>query len=319
MKLFHETTIKFYSKTSSPKICILSDIHFSSQVKDKRLNSITEKIRERNPDYIFIPGDLVDSNDMIAKASEENRLLNWLKSLGEITTVIISKGNHDFYKKPDKKLRFKDDWDICSNSAFVKKVNQLENVHYLDNESYEDKEIYVFGFTLKPEYYSFFDLKRRVTIFHPTNENLNEFLKELDDIDQKLITNLPKDKLKFILVHSPVYLNEYRVQAELEEFDFFVSGHMHNGIVPPVIDELWRSSTGFVSPTHNMLPRNIRTTSKTINNKMVIAGAVTTWHECGGLLHNFNAFYPTYFMTLEFTKSSRYARKPDITKKYLNF
>jgi len=317
MKLFHETKIKFYSKISQPRICVLSDIHFSDQVKNKRLDAIMNKMREKKPDYIFIPGDLIDSNDMISDSKEEERLLNWLKGLGEIATVIISVGNHDVCKKPNVKNRLKGDWEVYENHKFLEKVNALENVFYLNDEKYEDSKIYVLGFTLSPNYYNF--LGQRASVLHPVHEKLDEILSELDNIDQKLITNLPKNKLKFLLIHSPVFLTDHRVKAELAEFDYFVSGHMHNGIVPPVIDELWRSSTGFVSPTHNMLPRNIRTTKKTVADKMIIAGAVTTWHECSGPLHNLNAFYPTYFMTLEFTKNHQYDRKPEITKKYLNF
>ncbi|MBQ6486434.1 metallophosphoesterase [Candidatus Saccharibacteria bacterium] len=316
MKLLHETRINLYSKVAQPKICVLSDIHFSYQVKDARLDLILEKMRELSPDYIFIPGDLIDSNDMIFDKDEENRLLSWLKNLGEIAKVILSVGNHDICRKPTDRHRISGEWEVYENPEFMKKVNALENVFYLNNEKYEDSKIYVLGLTLSPDYYNLLD--QRPSVVHPAHEKLNEILKELDDIDQRLITKLPKNKLKFVLIHSPVLLTDYRVKAELTEFDYFISGHMHNGIVPPIIDELWRSSTGFVSPTRNMLPRNIRTTRKTVEEKLIIAGAVTTWHECSGPLHKLNALYPSYFMTLNFSKDKQYEEKPYIKKKYLS-
>lgn len=319
MKLFHETKIKFYSKKAL-KICVISDIHFSYQVKNEKLDALILKLRERKPDYIFIPGDLIDSNDMIFEKTEEERLLYWLSRLGEIATVILSVGNHDVYKKASKKYKKKtgNSWEIFENLEFIEKVNNLSNVHYLNDEVYEDSRIYVLGFTQKPEYYNF-SSKKHVTVFNPVDEDIEEMLRELDDLDQKKIQNLPKNKLKFALIHSPVYLNEYRVKAELAEFDYFISGHMHNGIVPPVVDEFWRGTRGVVSPTKNMLPAGIRNTIKTTEDKSIIAGAVTTWHECTGLAHNLNAFYPSYFMTLEFLPEDYLKREPEVTKKYLNY
>ena len=317
MKLFHETNIKFYSKTKTPKICVISDIHFSYRVKDEKLNSLVDKLIERNPDYIFIPGDLVDSNDMISNAEEEARLLSWLEKLGKIATVLISKGNHDVYKKASKSHRQKtgNKWEVIDNSNFVKKVNALDNIYYLDNEKYEDKNIYVLGLTLSAKYYCLFKSDKKNT---KDGENVNELLKELDDIDQKLIANLPKGKLKFALIHSPAKLDDFRVQAELAEFDYFISGHMHNGLVTPVISEIWQSDRGVINPSRKPGAHNSRLSRRTIENKMIITGAVTTWHESVGVFHKLNTLYPSYFTTLEFTKNEQY-KKPDITRKYLNY
>ena len=318
MKLFHETKIDFYSEREL-KICVVSDIHFSYQVKDNKLDALIKKLRERNPDYIFLPGDLVDSNDMIFDPAEEKRLLNFLENLGKIGKLIISQGNHDVYKKASKAYRKKtgDTWELFENTAFTNKLRKLKNVVYLDNEKYEDKNIFVLGLTQSPNYYNFFNQKRKVTIFNPVNENVEIFLKELDALDKKLLTNLPKNKLKFALIHSPVALNDLRAKAKLKEFNYFISGHMHNGIIPPILDELSRTTRGIVSPTRNLFPSNIRNTIKTPEDKNIVAGAITTWHECTGPAHHLNALYPSYFMTLTFNPKNQ--KKPITKKKYLKF
>ncbi len=319
MKLFHETNIKFYSKKSQPKICIISDIHFSYQITNKKLESLREKLEERKPDYIFIPGDLIDSNDMIEDESEEKRLLSWLESLGEIATVLISEGNHDTYKLASKEHKEKtgDQWEVVKNAKFISHVNKLKNVHYLDNEIYEDKKIYVLGLTLSAHYYCLFasDKKKKSS---PTGENVEQLLKELDELDQKKITDLPKNKLTFALIHSPCHLSDFRVKAELKEFDYLISGHMHNGLVTPVLDELWRSDRGIVNASKHLIASNTRLSRRTLSEGLIIAGAVTTWHESVGIFHNLNVFYPSYFMTLEFTKNTQY-EKPYISRKYLNY
>lgn len=318
MKLFHETKIDLYSEKSTPKICVISDLHFSYRVKNEKLNALTKKLRERKPDYLFIPGDLVDSNDMIFDSAEEKRLLNLLEKLGSFTKVIISKGNHDVYKKSSKehKKRTGDRWEVIENTEFVKKVNALKNVFYLDNEAYEDKNIYVLGLTLSSSYYRLLNSEK-----DPKNpgENLDELLKNLDNLDQKLITHLPKNKLKFTLIHSPAHLDDYRVQSELSEFDYFISGHMHNGLVTPLVDEIWRSDRGIVNASRGVGAKNTRLSRKKLGKKMIIAGATTTWHESVGVFHKLNTLYPSYFLTLNFSKDKLYLSHPEITRTYLNY
>ena len=233
MKLFHETLIKLYSKNEF-KICVLSDIHFSYRVTNQKLNSLRAKLERRKPDYIFMPGDIVDSNNMIENEAEEKRLLNWLESLGKIAPTLISEGNHDVYKKSTKKERQKtgDKWQIYKNTGFVKKVNSLNNVFYLNNEVYEDDNIYVLGVSLSPKIYCLLREEKAAMKTSKTGENIDEFLKTLKSIE-KYTKNLPREKKKFALIHSPASLSEKVIKAELSEFDYLVSGHMHNGLIMP--------------------------------------------------------------------------------------
>ena len=316
MKLFHETTIKLFSKQEL-KICILSDIHFSYRVKSKKLNSLREKLAHRKPDYIFIPGDIVDSNNMIEKESEEKRLLNWLESLGKIAPTIISKGNHDVYRKCSKEEREKtgDKWQIFENTAFVKKVNHLENVTYLDNKVFEDENVYILGLTLSPKTYCLLKDEKKVMKNSETGEDVEEFLKTLKSL-KKSIKNLPKDKKKFALIHSPASLSDKKIKAELSEFDYLISGHMHNGLVLPVVFELWPSNRGFISASKKLIAKNTRLSKKTLKEGLIITGAVTTWHESVGAAHNFNVLYPSYFTTLKFINNKSY-KVPKVSKKYM--
>ena len=320
MKLFHETKIQVYSKKSL-KIEILSDVHFSYRVKNKKLNALAKKLRNRKPNYIFISGDLIDSNNMIENPSEEKRLLKWLESLGEIAPTIISKGNHDDYHKNSRAERKQtgEHWGLAKNSTtFIKKVNKLENVHYLDNEIFEDENIYVLGLSLSPKYYRLFHSDRKDKTI-PPGENLEQLLKEIDQLDQKLIKNLPKGKQKFALIHSPWHLDNPIVKTKLKEFDFFVSGHMHNGLIIPIVFELWPGDRGIVNASRKVGAKNTRLSSRTLKSGLIITGAVTTWHESVGAFHNLNLLYPSYFTTLEFKNSENLKKKPKVTKRYLNY
>lgn len=318
MKLFHETKIKLFSKKEL-KICILSDIHFSYRVRNKKLNALREKLENRKPDYIFIPGDIVDSNNMIEKPSEEKRLLKWLESLGKIAPTILSEGNHDVYHKTDKAERKAtgDRWAIYKNPNFRKKVNKLENVFYLDNEAFEDKNVYVFCLTLSPKTYCLLKEEKGTMRASKTGEDIEEFLKNLKKVEKK-IKNLPKEKIKFALIHTPASLSEKKIKSELSEFDFLVSGHMHNGLVTPLFFELWPSDRGIVNPARKVGAKNTRLSKRTLKEGLIITGAVTTWHESVGQFHNLNTFYPSFFTTLELTKDKKY-KTPKVSKKYLKY
>lgn len=319
MKLFHETKIELYSKKAS-KICVLSDIHFSYRVKNKKLESLRKKLERRKPDYIFIPGDIVDSNNMIEKSSEEKRLLNWLESLGKICPTILSEGNHDVYHKTNKAERKEsgDRWAIYQNPAFRKKVNKLKNVYYLDNEAFEDKNVYVFCLTLSPKTYCLLKEEKGMMRASKTGEDIDELLKTLKKVEKK-IKKLPKGKMKFALIHTPASLSEKAVKAELSEFDFLVSGHMHNGLVTPLFFELWPGSRGIVNPARKVGAKNTRLSKKTLKEGLIITGAVTTWHESVGAFHNLNLLYPSYFTTLEFKNDKSLKKSPKVTKRYLNY
>lgn len=318
MKLFHETSIKLYSRKEL-RICVLSDIHFSYRVKNKKLNALAEKLKRRKPDYIFIPGDIVDSNNMIEKESEERRLLKWLETLGKIAPTILSEGNHDVYHKTSKAERkiSKDRWAIYQNPSFRKKVNKLENVFYLDNEAFEDKNVYVFCLTVSPKTYCLLREEKEMMRTSKTGEDVEEFLKTLKKVKKKT-TNLPKGKKKFALIHTPSSLSDSRIKAELSEFDFLVSGHMHNGLVTPLFFELWPSDRGIVNAARKVAAKNTRLSKSTLKEGLIITGAVTTWHESVGQFHNLNLFYPSYFTTIKFVNDKKF-KKPKVSKKYLKY
>ena len=316
MKLFRLSTYRLFrpaffahrQKIPDPfKVMVMSDLHFSYQVPNSKLQAIIKQVYSLSPSYLLIPGDLIDTLDMLDKPSELQRFLKFLEKLGQLTTVIISVGNHDMYRKPKGK---QSGWQYGMNSVFFDRIRQLPNVQLLDNQVYEDENIYCLGYTQSPAYYK---AKEGVS------ENLSVMLDELADLPEKYLYQLPKNKLKFALIHSPVFLDDPEVKFRLREFDYFVSGHMHNGVVPPVLDELLSSSRGIISPTKKWAPENSRNTLKTYADKLLVVGALTTFHECIKPLNKLNAFFPSYLAIMEFTSKKTYARKPYIKHTYKNW
>ena len=203
MKIFQETTYKLYRKTplfsgqsKSLKIAVISDIHFSRLVKNLKLRAIKQQFELARPDYIFITGDLVDTLECVDSLSERERFLSFLKNLTAISSVrkmIVSLGNHDFYRTPEDKKG----WHIVRDKEFLKSLRQVPNLVLLDDEVYQDDDIFCFGYTQKKSYYT----EDGVNFAENAEAQLEDLTKTLANLPEP-----PADKLKFALIHAPTHL-----------------------------------------------------------------------------------------------------------------
>ena len=124
------------------KIAVFSDLHYSSLFKRRRFDDILNTLRKDKPDYICIPGDIVDDIGVLDIEDNCQELITFFKKLGSIATTFISIGNHDikrivnnrsFY---DEKRTFKNKFDCLRG----------DNVILLDNEIYEIDNVRFIGF-----------------------------------------------------------------------------------------------------------------------------------------------------------------------------
>ena len=316
MKIFQETTYKLYHKTplfsgqsKSLKIAVISDIHFSRLVKNLKLRAIIKQFELARPDYIFIPGDLIDTLECVDSESERQRFLNFLQNLTAISSVrkmIVGLGNHDFYRIPENKKG----WLIVRNQTFLRSLRQVPKLVLLDDQIYQDDDIYCFGYTQKKSYYT----EDGVNFAENAEAQLEDLTKTLANLPEP-----PTDKLKFALIHAPTHLQTPDIEFLLQPFDYILSGHMHNGLVPPVLDEFWRNQKGIISPTKKLFSGACRHTLKTYDDKLIVVGPVTTFHAHLGLLEKLNVFYPTYLTYLEISDKKTYARKPYVKHTYKNW
>jgi predicted MPP superfamily phosphohydrolase len=170
---------------------------------------------------------------------------------------------------------------------------------------------------MSPKTYCLLKEEKPIMRASETGENIEEFLKTLKKVE-KLTKNLPKGKKKFALIHSPSSLSNKEIKSKLSEFDFLVSGHMHNGLITPLVFELWPSDRGIVNAARKVGAKNTRLSKSTLKEGLIITGAVTTWHESVGQFHNLNLLYPSYFTTVKFVNDEKY-KKPKVSKKYLKY
>lgn len=230
----------------------ISDIHFNSNTKEKKLNKLKNEILKQNPNYIVITGDTLD-RPLETKHHNIKFLINFLKDLTKKHKVLMSLGNHDIF--------IKEDFTFFNNL-------KMNNLYILNNNYYKDDSIYISGFTLPTNYY--YNLER---------EESEEALLEHLNSNNKLINNLPTDIPKIALIHSPIKLTEEKVIDLLKEYDLLLSGHTHSGLVPKILNKILKPNQGIIAPRKTLFPKIARGKIEiNKNNKLitiVINGGIT--------------------------------------------
>ena len=221
------------------KIALFADIHYSKKYPLKNLNKIIENININKPDYICIPGDIIDDATIIDD-KEIEYLINFIKKLTKISKVILSYGNHD--EIIIKKHQYK------NTTTFFKNLNKIQNLYFLDNENVLIDNINFIGYH---KHNSLFKRYEKI--------DMKEDLKNIED---KFI----KNKYNILLSHSPINILNYNLKADL-----ILSGHMHNGLVLPVFK---KGNNGIVGPYSTFFPKECRGIIKKKNTTLIINGGV---------------------------------------------
>ena len=200
------------------KIVLISDIHYSSKKDIKNLNLVLDRIKNINPDYICIPGDIINKSEI----KDSSLFINWLKKLSKVSKVIVSIGNHEFYITKRK---------FGLNKDFFRKISYIDNLYLLDNKNVIIDNINFIGLTVPIECY-----------------NKENFYKCISNIK----TN---DKYyNILLCHSPEYICNEEVLKELN-IDLIVCGHMHGGLVPKIFKPIFKNR-GLIGPNKKLFPKN---------------------------------------------------------------
>lgn len=268
------------NKIKNPiKLILLSDVHISNIFKVTKISEIINKIKQEKPDYICLPGDLIDCSNVLNNQTLKEITLNFIKELANISPVIISLGNHDvcYLNKVKDKKKNQNKWHYDKNESFFKELNKIKNVHLLDDETYTDHNISFTGISLSYKYYK------------ESNEDKNIFI---TDIKNKIL-KINKNKYNILLCHSPV--NVLEDASFLKDMDLILSGHMHNGMVHPLIEKVWKGNKGIITPTKELYPKASLTRGivKKDQRVLIISGGITKLSYSSPRLFNLlNDLYP---------------------------
>ena len=206
-------------------IVLISDMHYKDKNDLNRLNYILKEIKKHKPNYICIPGDIIDKSII----NDEKEFIQWLKKLSEICKVIISLGNHEFYMN-----KYINIYNL--NTELMEKIKNINNIYLLDNENIILDNVNFIGITPAIQYYD-------------ESKKLNDFHKYLDMI------KVENNCYNILLCHNPLYLCNENI-LEDKNIDLILCGHTHGGVVPKFLRNIFKSS-GIISPKVRLFPKNV--------------------------------------------------------------
>ncbi len=225
------------------KIVLISDIHYSGKKEIHHLNKILNIISKLKPNFICIPGDLTDTSDI----DDENYLIDWLKELSQISKVIISIGNHEFYVNKKEK-------SFGLNEKLYNKLSKINNLTVLDNKNIVINGINFIGLTLPIDHY----------INEQENStNFNKYIKKI---------KTTKDTYNVLLCHSPINICKEEFIKNLD-IDLVLCGHMHGGAVPMFLRKIF-GSKGLVYPNEKLFPKYCYGKKNVLNTTIITTSGI---------------------------------------------
>ncbi len=270
-------------------ILTFSDLQFSSHTTSERLQLILQEIQlavlKYHIDYLFFLGDLINSLEEVAAPERRTRLLKWLREITQIAPLIMIIGNHD-YSYNDHYVR---------NSVIFQQwcddLRQIPQLYLLgtseSQQIFDDGSIRVMGVMLPDECYpaDTFSGNNATAAYRTYLSNLLPQLKAVPDREY------------YLLMHSPRHLNKVPLEPDI----FTIAGHSHNGLIPPILDELLRFTTrGLIAPGYRITQQHyIRYELFAPNSRIrpradrhVMTIHPSTYFSISSHLEIFNRFYP---------------------------
>ncbi len=253
------------------KIAVFSDIHYTKNYSNKRLESIYQNVKVNHPDYICIVGDLFDQGNILEDQVSKYRFINWLKKLSNLAPVIIAIGNHDCMIYSVKR-EYRYPYEL------LEEISLLPNIHVLNNTVFQDQQICFIGYTLPYEYY------------YNDHEDSNKYA---SDFYETISPLLSKNTYNIVLCHTPIFMTDSSVTNMdcFRSINLILSGHMHNGIVPITIPGTY----GIISPYKKFFPKYARGNFQINQVQYYISGGIIAFSNLSPtILHPLNVFFPIH-------------------------
>ena len=219
-------------------IVLISDIHYYNKKDILHLNKVLDNIKNLKPNFICIPGDLLDESNVY----DENYLIEWLTKLANVSKVILTLGNHELYINKSKKI-------YGLNNQLINRIKKIKNLYLLDNESKVINNINFTGVTLNTDEY------------HKEEKHIIDFNKY----------NLDSEYYNIVLCHTPLSIIN---KTNLKNIDLVLCGHMHGGLMPRFLRKIFKNS-GLINPSKRLFPQNVYGKIQKQDSTIIITSGIT--------------------------------------------
>ncbi len=219
-------------------VLAFTDLHFSRNFGEGRLEKILEifceVIRRENVEHVYFLGDLIDSLTVMDDGVLRQELYGFLGKLGEILPVVMVLGNHDASRYEGRRALL----DVEGMERLRRELQEISGVIVLggENEIFDDGKVRILGVDLPAECYHF-------TNFWSERSAMEKFREKMAESLPRLRAESVREK--YILMHSSRFLREVEIPKDV----VVLSGHMHDGVVPPMLDKIMKfNERGIIGP-----------------------------------------------------------------------
>jgi len=221
------------------RFVMIADLH--NAVFGDNNSLIFDKVKEFNPDFITLAGDMV-----VCRANKDKATLktaDFINELSNICKIYYGIGNHE----KGLIISAHNVGDIWK--TYYSKISDNENIIILDNKSIKDskKNIALYGLDLDKEYYKRFFIKDLTT------DKINYYIGKNQN-----------NNFNILIAHNPDYFESYKLWGA----DLVLSGHNHGGLVKlPLLG-------GVISPRLRIFPKYDSGLYEKENSKMILSSGM---------------------------------------------
>lgn len=217
---------------------MLSDLHGKSFGRNNE--KLLGKIRELNPDGIFIAGDMITAKP----GRNYDETVAFIRKLADSFPVYYGSGNHE-YRLGIYPEKYKDMSEKFENAIRHPNLFRLKNqTAFLEKEN-----ILVYGLEIDREYYK---------KIHAPEMNVQYIEQKLGKPEKRAYT--------IMIAHNPAYFPVYAGYGA----DLVLAGHVHGGIARiPLLG-------GVISPTLRLFPKYDGGIFKQDNTTMILGRGLGT-------------------------------------------
>ncbi len=256
-------------------ILIISDLHLTKDSESKNVSNLICYLIKFNKkfDFICINGDLINDTSHLDNA-DLIFFLNILNSfINSGVKLIIIKGNHDTMYLENRK------WKYDNKDKLKEIILNYTNSIFLDNEI----------FIHNKHQLAFYGLTNSFEFYEKVNEDANLYYEELSKLIEKDST-ASDGYIRILLSHACRALVDFH--EFFAYFDFMISGHYHNGLIPNFLYDM-PSSRGIIGPQNNIFPKYSKGVFTCDNGYLILNGAINPFNEIQPLNNLYGGFATT--------------------------
>lgn len=261
-EIFTSTDVDDFMITST------ADLHYDERFEKQKLLKLKDEILANESNYNCLIGDIINANNI----ENFDQLLLFLEQISKYSKTIISFGNHEMIDIVNKKAVEQ------YPREFIKLLQGLKNVIVLNNSYYQENNIEFAGITNSFAYYE--------------KEKPEDFIAE---VNENLDKPFNPNNFNILLSHSPVNIISAKGEANiLDNCDMVLSGHNHNGLVPPSLEKQFKT-IGLINHRKDIFPKYSRENFVVHGTEVIINGGITKFSSYS----KFKGFNKHYFMDID--------------------